>query len=256
VNGWWLAELSLLEYVREPAFKSAVLERAGLSGGRYFDVRATNTQCLVAQGDAAVLVVFRGTELGSLRDLLTDAAVVWRREPGGGRIHQGFSDALDSLWPQLRAYLDEVGQGRAIWLAGHSLGGALATLAAHRLGDAATGLVTFGCPRVGNEEFAGRFACPAWRVVNNNDLVARIPPWPYVAVGALCYLDRNGRLHLDADERLRRDDRWQGHLQHARGVMARWADGDFDVVFNDDLYDHAPIHYVRWLRRLAFAAAG
>ena len=252
VNGWWLAELSLLEYVREADFKSAVLMRAGLSGLRFFDQQATNTQCLVAETSTVVLVVFRGTELGSLRDLLTDAAVIWRREPGGGRIHQGFQEALDSLWPTLKAHLDAVQQGRALWLAGHSLGGALATLAAHRLGDAASGLITFGCPRVGNADFAARFCCPAWRVVNNNDLVARIPPWPYVAVGRLCYLDRNGRLHLDAEQRLQRDDRWRGHLRHASAVVERWASGDFDVVFTDDLYDHAPIHYAHHLRQLAF----
>jgi peptidyl-prolyl cis-trans isomerase C len=37
----------------------------------------------------------------------------------------------------------------------------------------------------------------------------------------------------------------------ARDVIERWAGGDFSVVFNDDLYDHAPIHYVRWLRGLS-----
>ena len=250
VNAWWLAELSMLEYVRSRPFKTAVLRRAGLSELRFFDIPRTNTQCMLAGNASLLLLVFRGTELGSLQDLLTDAAVIWRREPGGGRIHQGFKEALDSLWPRLSAWLDSEVRGRALWLAGHSLGGALATLAAHRLGRSVAGLYTFGCPRLGNQAFAAQFDCPAWRLVNNNDIVPRVPPYPYVPVGQLCYLDRNGALHRDADSGLRSEDRWRGHLRHARDVIERWAGGDFSVVFNDDLYDHAPIHYVRLLRGL------
>ena len=256
VNGYWLAELSLLDYVRDEAFKAAVLRRAGFTQWRFFDVASSNTQCLVAANETALLVVFRGTELGSLRDLLTDANVVWEREAGAGRVHQGFKRALDSIWPALREHLLSVAQGRAVWLGGHSLGGALATLAARRLGADATGLVTFGSPRVGDSDFARQFDCPAWRVVNNNDIVARVPPRPYVAVGRLCYLDSNGQMVLDADDELRGDDYWRGHLRHAGAVLERWAAGDFDVVFNADLYDHAPIHYVRRLRRLASSPSG
>jgi len=256
-NAWWLVELSMLAYIPELRFKRACLQRVGFTDLRVFESSHTGAQCMVAHNDTVVLVIFRGTELGSGRDLLTDANFLWGHEVAGGRVHRGFKQALDSIWRPLNGYLERVGPSRALWLAGHSLGGALATLAASRLAGGGAGVVqglmTFGSPRVGDGRFAQAIACPAWRVVNGNDLIARLPPTPYRHVGQLCYLDRHGGLHLNPADGLRWEDRWRGQFRHAQAVLRRWRDGDWRVVFNDDLYDHAPIHYVRWLRRLAFA---
>ena len=70
-------------------------------------------------------------------------------------------------------------QDQAIWITGHSLGGALAVLLAATLWEAeqpVTGLYTYATPRVGDSAFAGRLnedmADGAhWRVVNAGDLV-------------------------------------------------------------------------------------
>ena len=252
-NAWWLAELSLLAYLRDRDLMDACLRRAGITGLRVFESGRTHTQCLVAMNAAMVWVVFRGTEVDSLRDLLTDVDLIWSRDPAG-RVHRGFKRALDSVWSGLSAHLETLAP-RPIWLTGHSLGGALATLAAHHLGARAAGLYTYGCPRVGDQAFARGVHCPAWRVVNSNDIVPRLPPVPYRPVGRLCYLDRHGRLHRDAPASLRLDDRWRGHWRHAGAVLKRWRAGDWRVVFNDELYDHAPIHYARCLRALVFAEA-
>jgi hypothetical protein len=78
-------------------------------------------------------------------------------------------------------------------LAGHSLGGALATLLA--LDTVANGVFprpvvyTFASPAVGDKLFAGRYdaAVPdSWRIANRNDIIPHLPPlWAgYVHVDA------------------------------------------------------------------------
>ena len=58
---------------------------------------------------------------------------------------------------------------------GHSLGGALAVVAAARskyVGE----VYTFGQPRVGNRKYSKQVKSKVYRFVNNNDIVPRIPP--------------------------------------------------------------------------------
>ncbi|CAJ0596871.1 unnamed protein product [Cylicocyclus nassatus] len=72
-----------------------------------------------------------------------------------------------------------------IWITGHSLGGALASLAASYLVEkrfapsSKIKLMTFGQPRTGDEEFADRFNKTidyAFRVIHANDGVPHVPP--------------------------------------------------------------------------------
>lgn len=93
----------------------------------------------------------------------------------GGRVHSGFKGALGEVWGMLLPEIEALHeQGLKIWLAGHSLGAALATLAVDRLAHV-QGLYTFGSPRVGDREFAARFRVPSFRLVNGRDFAARMP---------------------------------------------------------------------------------
>jgi pimeloyl-ACP methyl ester carboxylesterase len=164
--------------------------------------------------DCTVLV-FRGT-LGT-RDLLTDAAfLAWPvRFKFRGSAHQGFSQALDTVWNAIRERL--ISAPGKIFITGHSLGGALATLAACRLlEDPAfkgriAGMYTFGSPRVGTAGFGknleGLFHA---RVVHEDDLVAKvpaafsIPPFPkYRHVGRLHVLHDNGAITVASSDDVR-----------------------------------------------------
>ena len=74
---------------------------------------------------------------------------------------------------------------RKVVCCGHSLGGAVATLAAFDIARGACGVAvpesnvmcyTFGCPRVGNHAFADEYAAAVpntWHVINKQDAVAR-----------------------------------------------------------------------------------
>ncbi len=111
-------------------------------------------------------------------DISTDGRVTLIESGHGGVVHCGFHAALEQIWaaalqPCLTR-LKAANPARTIWLTGHSLGGALATLAAARLADV-TGLYTFGSPLVGDRQFAERCPDRAYRVVNNNDIVPHVP---------------------------------------------------------------------------------
>ena len=146
----------------------------------------TDTQGFVAvrragdEMDMAV-VCFRGTE--NLRDWETNLrhSLTPRHFPQQttneppGRVHQGFLDAFVSVRDQIDRYL-QCASGVPIFITGHSLGGALATLAAAQLsGWDLAACYTFGAPRVGDKRFASNLRTPVYRVVNPLDTVPLVP---------------------------------------------------------------------------------
>ena len=78
---------------------------------------------------------------------------------------------------------------------GHSLGGALATLAAGRY-ERAPEVYTFGAPRVGDGEYVESLDTPVYRIVNGRDVVPKLPVrGPYRHAGAEKYIDGEGLIH-------------------------------------------------------------
>jgi pimeloyl-ACP methyl ester carboxylesterase len=139
--------------------------------------------------------------------------------------HLGFSRAWGRLSAQVMEWADHVPQrAKGFVLTGHSLGGALAVLAANSLcdrGQRVEAVVTFGGPRVGAWGFARHYdektACAVtgkklkavtWRVTHREDLVARVPPvlLGYLHIGKHIYYARDEHLYVgDADHRSQMD---------------------------------------------------
>ena len=202
-NAWWLAEFSALA-TTEPEFVKSNMERLGFEV-RFFYGERTDAECFVAWNSESILVAFRGTEIFGLKDWLTDVKcklVFW---PYGGRVHVGFRNSFFELWTQqgLKDFIESKmaempNHSKTLWLTGHSLGAALATLAADAFVGTAQ-VYTYGSPRVGDRLFQADFAQKTYRFVNHLDIVTNLPPHitsilPYYHVGNLGYLDKNGQI--------------------------------------------------------------
>lgn len=166
-----------------------------------------STQGAVILHEDYIVVSFRGTDepadwLDNLNAISVDFAF--------GEVHRGFHAALMDVWPQMKTqikrYRWDSKKDLPLWITGHSLGGALATLAAATLIDADEtwyGGYTFGAPRVGDQQFSRTFNTEAknkfYRFQNCSDLVTRIPAriMGYSHQGEFRYLDDEGRLHKD-----------------------------------------------------------
>lgn len=184
VNALWLAELSRLAYRHDkeesgpPPQPTRIdfLERAGFTQCEFFLSEDKDTQAmLVVYGGATPFAVlaFRGTEQ-TIGDYITDlnTGMPPFRNPEIV-VHKGFREALAPVWGSINAALDRL--ACPVFYTGHSLGGALATLAAaHR---APRAVYTFGSPRVGNQAFVDTLAAiPIHRFVDDSDIVTTIPP--------------------------------------------------------------------------------
>lgn len=253
-NAWWMAEMSFLAYVKTRRFIARALLRAGFSDVRFHE--ESGTSAFIAEAKTFAVVVFRGTDVTETQNLLADVRFLFVAEPGAGRVHRGFRRALDAVWPRLARALDRLPQGLPVWFTGHSLGAALAVLAARRHGRA-RGVCTFGAPRVGDEAFRESVTPRPWRIVNDGDLVTFLPPpLGYRHVGQPYVLLNDGRLSRAASSWERLKDRFQSRVaEPPHGGGRFWRPLLSRMLLGNALSDHAPIHYAVRLWNLCVAEA-
>jgi hypothetical protein len=134
------------------------------------------------------LLAVRGTD--STADIVTD--IFTRVEEGatGSGVHGGFSRVYDSIDAGVTSAIRGLGASpTTIHVVGHSLGGAIATIAASRLSQNGHNvkLYTFGSPRVGLGLFAGAATDRirpenVFRVHHTADPVTMAPIFPFIHV--------------------------------------------------------------------------
>jgi triacylglycerol lipase len=258
INAWWLAELCRLVYkqgadeghVSIGPPRQQVLNEVGLEEVQFFNDHGTQCYIVKTAKPAAAqfaALIFRGSTEGL--DWLTNFTAIPVSEPGRGFVHLGFRNALDRVWNAVQAVLDTLDKlACPIFYAGHSLGAALATLAASRRPPRA--LYTFGSPRVGNNDFKASLAGKqVYRVVNNLDLVTTAPPpVPFHHLKELHYITHAGDMLVDPSDgtvfldRLKRDQRtlFSGSILRPKPNPSPL----------EALADHAPVNYVARLERL------
>ncbi|MGY4533729.1 triacylglycerol lipase [Pseudomonas sp. TE3786] len=153
-----------------------------------------------------VVLAFRGTDI--LQDWLTDGNCGVQQGPSAWLVHAGFNETFKSFREDLDRYM----RGRKpsiIHCVGHSLGGALATLAADHLSQAGVGgvkLYTFGSPRVGVAGFARNLTSKLGvenihRVYHLADPVSMVPIFPFAHApddGPVCQLPWGSSFSFDA----------------------------------------------------------
>lgn len=140
-----------------------------------------NTEAMLCRrGAMCSALVFRGTEFsrGVLTDVLANFGS-WTLWNGPGSVHAGYWGYVDTIYTAAREAARQV-VGAPLYITGHSLGGAAASLYAARMAYDAEphlidGLVTFGSPKAFNAESCGVIKAPIRRHVVRGDFA---PHWP------------------------------------------------------------------------------
>lgn len=142
----------------------------------------------ILESDDRLVLAFRGTS--STTDWISDAIASqenYKCVKDAGSTHRGISDIYYSARPAILPALSKLSaSGKRLFITGHSLGGALATLSAmdamKNAGHAHPVVYTFGSPRVGDPEFAHAYqerVKMSFRVYNPLDAVPLLPPQSY-----------------------------------------------------------------------------
>ena len=174
-----LAETADIAY-KPDAFAKLWLYSNDCSHYQYFDKGFTQAVGYVRDGVACI--AFRGTQ--EAMDWVMDGACLYWGSPPR---HVGFQKGWANIRSAVLAWLESLQSQhitKTLSLTGHSLGGAVATIAAMELtqrGFDIQRVVIFGSPRVGSPEFAARYAAMGLqaktrRFVHDQDGVSVLPP--------------------------------------------------------------------------------
>jgi triacylglycerol lipase len=254
VNAWWMAEFSLLAYSERQQTEQILKSLFSTQKYSFFWLNSegtalgNNTQGFGLETDNYVIIAFRGTEfpppsttfkaprelLDIIADIRTDIEKLTPQTISEGTptfdtpVHPGFAKALQSIWPQLQDRLTHF-DTKPIWLTGHSLGGAIATLLAYLVPERVAALYTFGSPCVGTADFVQSFNSKGlqektFRYLHGNDAVAKaleLFTSHYQHVGTLFTLDAGMR----------------------RGLITQMLNVLLGSTVGVNQLDHAPIFY-------------
>ena len=197
--------------------------------------------------DKIAVLAFRGTEK-SLADFKADLKA-GTTEVDGSRVHAGFYEAFSVVRGEIQLPVDAlIADGYSVFVTGHSLGGALALMAAkYIVPDSPGACYTFGSPRVASSNFGDDIKTPIYRIVNAADVVPRVPPAyiPHLLVAVLEVV----HIPVVSDWLVKGLERLIGyrHLGDMRYLTACKADySDLRLISNPPIVDRA----VRFVKRV------
>lgn len=138
---------------------------------------SNGTQAMLVSNNKFYVLAFRGTEVTSIADIKSDMRASTIHCETGGKIHEGFNDAFSEVHIEIQEYINSL-EKKPLFITGHSLGAALATVATKKLNfsHGIAACYTYGSPRVGDEEWVANIKTPIYRLVNSADPVTMLPP--------------------------------------------------------------------------------
>jgi triacylglycerol lipase len=197
---WTLANMAKLAYIpfEESGLGMEQLEYSLQSG--WFNLMKTfnkkGTQAFLAKNDEFAVLAFRGTQPTRWEDVRTDLRAL-KQKTIEGKVHKGFKEAFDDVRDEIFDIVRKsIGKDLPLYITGHSLGAALATVATQELEEEFEDLIaacyTFGSPRVGDGTYEKSIKVPFYRIVNTTDIVTMVPIFlgTFVHVGDPRYLSR------------------------------------------------------------------
>ena len=243
-NAYWMARMAGAVYTTvsndDPSpDEQAILSDLKAEDNRFLSVLGVNknrAQAAVVEHENFICMAFRGTDeiadwLDNINAFTTDALF--------GSFHRGFWNSVEDVWQTMDARVRELQKKlrRPVFLTGHSLGGAMATVAAARYiheDKPFTSAYTFGQPRavdrstalVFNVEAAARY----FRFHNNNDIVTRVPTrlMGYSHIGSYLYISEEGVIHPEPGF-------WFKFVDYVDGALSAIKEDGIDAVEDHDM---------------------
>ena len=251
-NAYWMARLAKEVYQKRSdndqlPDEEGILENLKKDDPKFlsvFGVDKNSAQAVLVEHEDYLCMAFRGTnELGDWLDNIN----AFTQKELFGEFHRGFWRSVEDVWDPIDARFRKLQekQRRPLFITGHSLGGAMATIAAARLiheDKPFTNVYTFGQPRamtrdtsrIFNVECKSRF----FRFHNNNDFVTRVPAriMGYSHIGSYLYISEEGSIHQDAGCWFRFVDYFDGALS---AIKEKGVDG---------VEDHGMDKYLKYVQ--------
>jgi triacylglycerol lipase len=194
------------------------------------------TQCYIAWNNEQIVVAFRGTEPTQWNDIKADLrAWLMKDDECVGRVHSGFHHEVHKILDRVQITVGQMRHRKKLYITGHSLGGAMATVAATKLENVDL-LCTFGSPRVGTNKFVKNIPARHIRYVNNNDVVPSMPP------AILFYKHHGEERYINYHGKVRKMTFWQRIKDKWRGRISSFKK---KIPF-DGIYDHDVKYYIRY----------
>jgi predicted lipase len=213
-NAYWMAKMSGLVYLTRSATDQHPCEEKILTLLQAEDPGFISVTGACRNSAQAALIehanyycmAFRGTN--ELEDWI-DNINAFSVKQLFGEFHRGFWYSVGDVWLEIFAKYEELNalKKKPLFLTGHSLGGAMATIAAAILVHKDlpfTSVYTFGQPRAMTQETARIFnvECRSrfFRFHNNNDMVTRVPSrvMGYSHVGTFLYISSEETIHEES----------------------------------------------------------
>jgi predicted lipase len=244
-NAYWMATFAREVYKKKSNSdytpdETSILQTLKNEDNDFLSVKGVSknsAQAALIEHKNYFCMAFRGTD--EVVDWL-DNINAFRTQVLFGDFHRGFWNSLNDIWQELYEryqLLKKTKHARPIFLTGHSLGGAMATMAAAKLVHEDlpfTSVYTFGQPRAMSRETSRIFnmECKSrfFRFQNNNDIVTRIPArvMGYSHVGTYIYISEEGELHNDPGF-------WFRFLDYLDGAVEAVKEDGIDAIADHDM---------------------
>ena len=228
-NAYWMARLASVAYTKKDKKDDpkgspdvtkilADLQKEDPKFSSVTGFSKNSSQAILVEHEDFFTMAFRGTDelldwLDNFDLIVKPVLLLVEGEKLDGYFHQGFWKATDDIWEPLLAKYQQFQQEdrdkqqnlkqkkvRPLFLTGHSLGGAMATIAAAKLIHQDLPFIstyTFGQPRAMTHNTAriinGKVENRFFRFQNNNDIVTRAPARAsgYSHVGSFVYISED-----------------------------------------------------------------
>ena len=246
-NAYWMARLSKEVYLKKsednpiPA-EDRILANLNKDDPKFISISGVDknsAQAALIEHEDYLCMAFRGTD--EFSDWLDNINAFSTKELFG-EFHRGFWNSVEDVWRPINKKFRSLQKKnkRPLFITGHSLGGAMATIAAAKLihvDRPFTSVYTFGQPRALSRETAQVFnvECKSrfFRFHNNNDIVTRVPArlMGYSHVGDYLYITEEKEIHREVGF-------WFRFLDQIDGAVKDVKEKGFDGIKDHDMNEY------------------